>query len=85
MAAETKSKATPRYKARSRVRSWPACEAALRRRGDSIVWFDTDAIDAWNVSPDGRPGGQRRYSGLALVTSLTLRTVFHLPIRQTEG
>ena len=33
----------------------------------------------------GRPGGQRRYSDLAIVTSLTLRTVFHLPLRQTEG
>ena len=27
----------------------------------------------------------RRYSNLAIVTALTLRTVFHLPLRQTEG
>ena len=33
----------------------------------------------------GRPGGQRRYSDLAIVTALTLRTVSHLPLRQTEG
>ena len=33
----------------------------------------------------GRPGGQRIYSDLAIVTALTLRTVFHLPLRQTEG
>ena len=35
--------------------------------------------------PSGHPGGQRRYSDLAIVTALTLRTVFHLPLRQTEG
>ncbi len=29
--------------------------------------------------------GQRRYSDLAIVTALTLGTVFHLALRQTEG
>ncbi|MFT5432467.1 MAG: hypothetical protein ACI9OJ_003166 [Myxococcota bacterium] len=43
------------------------------------------AIAAWNARKDGRAGGQRRYSDLAIVTALTLRTVFHLPLRQTEG
>ena len=35
--------------------------------------------------PQRSPWGQRRYSDLAIVTSLTLRAVFHLPLRQTEG
>ena len=30
-------------------------------------------------------GGQRRYSNLAILTALTLRLVFRLPLRQTEG
>ena len=30
-------------------------------------------------------GGQRRYSNLAVRTALTLRVVFSLPLRQTEG
>ncbi len=34
---------------------------------------------------NGRRGGQPRYSNLAIVTALTLRMVFHLPLRQTEG
>ena len=29
--------------------------------------------------------GQPRYSNLEIVTALTLRVVFHLPLRQTEG
>jgi hypothetical protein len=31
------------------------------------------------------PGGQPHYSDLAITTALTLRAVFHLPLRQTEG
>ena len=31
------------------------------------------------------PGGQRIYSDLAITTALTLRAVFRLPLRQTEG
>ena len=31
------------------------------------------------------PWGQQRYSDLAIETALTLRLVFNLPLRQTEG
>jgi hypothetical protein len=85
MAARTKSKVTPKYKTKYCVKNWAAYEAALRKRGDITVWFDEDAIDAWNAPASGRAGGQRRYSDLAIVTALTLRSVFHLPLRQTEG
>jgi hypothetical protein len=85
MAARTKSKVTPKYKTKYRVKNWPIYEAALRKRGDITVWFDEDAVDAWNAARSGRPGGQRRYSDLAIVTALTLRVVFHLALRQTEG
>ena len=85
MAARTKSKVTPKYKTKYRVSNWAAYEESLRKRGDITVWFDEDAIDAWNAPPSRQPGGQRRYSDLAIVTALTLRTVFHLALRQTEG
>jgi hypothetical protein len=76
---------SPKYKTKYRVKNWPAYDIALRNRGDITVWFDKDSICEWNAPPTGRPGGQRRYSDLAIVTALTLRTVFHLPLRQTEG
>ena len=84
MAARTKTKVS-KYKTKYRVKNWAAYDIALRDRGDITVWFDDEAICAWNARPSGRPGGQRRYSDLAIVTALTLRTVFHLPLRQTEG
>ncbi len=64
MAARTKSKVTPKYKTKYRVRNWPAYEAALRKRGDVTAWFDEDAISTWNAPPSGRPGGQLKYSTL---------------------
>ena len=33
----------------------------------------------------GKRGGQLQYSDLAIETALTLRLLFHLPLRQTEG
>ena len=85
MAARTKSKVTPKYKTRYRVRNWAAYEESLRRRGDITVWFNAAAVDSWNAPPSGRPGGQREYSDVAIETALTLRSLFHLGLRQTEG
>jgi hypothetical protein len=85
MAARTKSKIMPKYKTKYRVKNWPAYEAALRKCGDITFWFDEEAIDAWRGPRSGRPGGQHRYSDLAIVTVWTLRAVFHPALRQSEG
>ncbi len=44
-----------------------------------------EAIAAWKAAPRTTPGGQPHYSDLAITTALTLRAVFHLALRQTEG
>ena len=49
------------------------------------LWLSADATDAWRPSPSGRPGGQKRFSDVAIETALVLRLVFGLPLRQTEG
>lgn len=68
-----------------RVTNWSAYNEALRQRGSLTVWFTDDAIAAWKAAPRTTPGGQPHYSELAITTALTLRAVFHLPLRQTEG
>jgi hypothetical protein len=80
-----KSRVHPTYKTHDRVGNWRAYERALVSRGDVTLWFSPDARAAWGVRPSGRPGGQQRFSDLAIETALTLRLVFHLPLRQTEG
>ena len=49
------------------------------------VWLSSEAIAAWTPGRSGRRGGQRRYSDLAIETALTLRLLYHLPLRQAEG
>ncbi|MBL6458886.1 IS5 family transposase [Belnapia sp. T6] len=68
-----------------RVTNWPAYEAGLRARGSLTVWFTAEAIKAWRAERRTTRGGQPRYSALAITTALSLRTVFHLALRQTEG
>jgi Transposase DDE domain len=62
---------------RRKVTNWPAYDASLRQRGSLTVWFTDEAVEAWAAEP--------RYSPLAILTALTLRAVFRLAFRQTEG
>ncbi len=83
-----KSNADRRHKIprqRHRVTNWPAYEAGLRARGSLTVWFTAEAIAAWRAGPRTGRGGQPRYSVLAITTALTLRAVFRLALRRTEG
>src|SRR4051794_4570331 len=49
------------------------------------LWLTEEAIRAWRAEPRTTPGGQPWYSPLAILTALTLRAVFRLGLRQTEG
>jgi Transposase DDE domain len=73
----------PRQK--HKVTNWPAYEAGLRQRGSPTVWFTEEAVEAWAAEPRTTRGGQPWYSPLAILTALTLRAVFRLAFRQTEG
>ena len=72
-------------KQRHRATNSAAYDAALRQRGSLTVWFTDAAIAAWKAEPRTTRGGQARYSALAIATALTLRSVFRLALRQTEG
>ena len=72
-------------KQRHRVTNWRAYDASLRQRGSLTVWFTEEAIAAWRAAPRATRGGQPWYSPLAILTALTLRAVFRLGLRRTEG
>ena len=79
------SRVHPTYKTKYRVANWPEHERSLVRRGDVTIWMSPEAVAAWKPQPTGRRGGQLKFSDLAIETAITLRLVFHLPLRQTEG
>src|SRR5215211_2758876 len=72
-------------KQRRRITNWAEYDAALRQRGSLTVWFTDEAVAAWHAEPRTTPGGQPHYSDLAILTALTLKAVFRLALRQTEG
>jgi hypothetical protein len=72
-------------KQKRKVTNWATYDASLRQRGSLTVWLTDEAIAAWQAVPRTTRGGQRWYSPLAILTALTLRAVFRLALRQTEG
>jgi hypothetical protein len=50
------------------------------------LWLSPKAIATLGTRAQlARCGGQPKYSNLAIENGLTLRLLFHLPLRQTEG
>ncbi len=80
-----KSRVHPTYKTTYHVQNWASYDRALVRRGDITIWLSPAAIAAWAPDGAGTRGAQRNYSDLAIETALTLRLLFHLPLRQAEG
>ena len=80
-----KSRVHPTYKTQYHVQNWAAYDRALVCRGDITIWLSPAAIAAWEPDGAGTRGAQRKYSDLAIESALTLRLLFHLPLRQTEG
>jgi hypothetical protein len=68
-----------------KVRNWQEYEEGLRRRGDLTIWLSEEALRRWKAQTSGKPGGQQIYDNLAIETAVTVRMVYHLALRQTEG
>lgn len=72
-------------KQKFKVTNWPAYNESLRRRGDMTVWVGAEALSEWSASRRTSRGGQPKYSDLAITMCLTVRVVYDLPLRQTQG
>ena len=56
---------------------------ALRRRDSLLAWLEREM--EWLASPSGRPGRPQTFSDAAIQFCLSLKALFGLPLRQTEG
>ena len=72
-------------KARYNVENWPEYDHGLVQRGDIRFWISEEALEGWIAPHRTTPGGQRKFSNLAIEATLVLGAVFKLPLRQTEG
>ena len=74
-------------KAKYKVTNWRDYSEALCQRGDMTIWLSDDSVDGWLEPKEhyigrGRP---KKYSDIAVQTSLMIRQVYSLPLRQTQG
>jgi hypothetical protein len=71
--------------AQYRVQNWSQYNRALTQRGSLTYWISEDAVAAWEYQGPRKRGGQVVYSDLAIETCLSLRLVYSLALRQTQG
>lgn len=82
MAARSPRKGKSRYK----VKNWSEYNKSLVRRGRIDFWIDKEVIEQWHPKASTKKkGGQQLYSDLAIQACLSLRLLFHIPLRQTQG
>jgi len=72
-------------KTQYRVRNWPTENPALIERGSFPLWVEEEAMKAWRYTSPTQRGAQDVYADVAIKCVLTLRAVYHLALRATEG
>jgi hypothetical protein len=74
-----------RQKALYRVKNWSEYDKALVQRGSITFWLSEDFEKNWRHTGEKQRGSQFDYSDQAIMVMLTVKEVFHLTNRQTEG
>jgi len=81
----TQKKTRSRQKELYRVGNWSEYDRALVQRGSLTVWIADGFEKTWFYQGPLQRGSQFEYSAQAIEVMLTLKNVFHLPNRATEG
>ncbi len=69
-----------------RLRNWNQYTNALKQRGSITFHFAEPVTQSWlNAHKSGKRGASDIYSDLAIQACLSVKMVFGLPLRQTQG
>ena len=68
-----------------RVRNWKDYNKSLVQRGSITFWFSKEVIQAWESGEKNDCHGNQKYPDMIILCGLTLRQLFRLPLRSTEG
>jgi hypothetical protein len=63
--------------------NWKDYNAALKQRGAMLIWIDKNMV--WNGTPTGKRGSTQTYSDQAIQFCLTIKSLYKLGLRQTQG
>ena len=70
---------------RYRVRNWSTYNDSLKKRGSLTLCIDEETIKNWYAIPTGKAVQQFHYSDAAIQLALSLRAIYRLPLRATQG
>lgn len=68
-----------------RVRNWSQYNKALCQRGSLTFWFSPDVLRQWQQDSSSFRHGNQRYTDMLIISALTLRQLYRLPLRATAG
>ena len=68
-----------------KVRNWSLYNKSLVQRGDITFWFSEEAVNEWLYSGKQSQGSPKIYSDIAILTALTIRSLYSLTLRSTKG
>ena len=69
-----------------RVRNWREYNESLVKRGSITLWLDEETLKNWREPRSaGKRGRPQVFSDMAITCGLTLKAVFRLTYRATEG
>lgn len=73
-------------KDKHKVTNWSSYNSGLKQRGSINIWISKEVLKEWRCTTlSGKKGSSRKYSDLAILTCLTVRKVYKLPLRQCQG
>lgn len=68
-----------------RVRNWKDYNKSLVQRGSLTFWFSEKFLVGVTQKGEKEGHGNQRYTNMVIISSLTLRQLFRLPLRATSG
>ena len=69
-----------------RIRNWSEYNRALVNRGSVTLWIDEASVQGWLTGElSGGRGASCFYGAAAIECALMVQSVFHLPLRATQG
>ncbi len=85
MVKSSKKQTEEKRKEKYKLTNWSEYNASLKKRGKLTVWLSDEVKESWIYQAAQKPGGQIIYSDVAIEFCLTIKHLYGLAYRQTEG
>ena len=68
-----------------KLTNWSDYNKGLKNRGKLTIWLSDEVKESWLYKAAQKPGGEVVYSDVAIEFCLTIKHLYNLGYRQTEG